>query len=61
MKLSTAAALTLLVAATATRTQEPGQQDQPAKEEFQRLQGTWHFESVEENGQAVPADKLKGR
>jgi uncharacterized protein (TIGR03067 family) len=61
MKSFIAAVSILLLVANVTTAQEPGGQEQPGKKELQRLQGTWRFVSVEENGKALPADMLKER
>jgi uncharacterized protein (TIGR03067 family) len=48
----------VLVAVAGPRTAADEKED--AKKELEKLQGTWTFDSREEEGKAVPAEKLKG-
>jgi uncharacterized protein (TIGR03067 family) len=61
MSICVSALLTLLAPASALQPPPESPREKASRQELQRLQGTWKFESLEEDGMKVAADELKER
>src|SRR5262249_29042163 len=61
MSVYLSALFTLLLPASAAQAQPEGFRDKAVKRALQQIQGTWKFESLEEDGVKVAAEEMKKR